>query len=47
LKIEKEVLEEEIAYLQRVFKDMMSSCDEAQGRGMNDLEDKYYKQKNV
>ena len=47
LKIEVEVLEEECAHLKRVFKDMMNECDENQVKQLNDLEEKYYKQKNL
>merc|ERR1712232_1092374 len=47
LKIEVEVLEEECAHLKRVFKDMMNECDENQVNSLNDLEEKYYKQKNL
>lgn len=47
LQIEVEVLEEECRYLQRIFKDMMNDCDETQNKGLNELEEKYYKQKNL
>merc|ERR1712224_1061567 len=44
---EVEVLEEECSHLKRVFKDMMNECDENQVNSLNDLEEKYYKQKNL
>lgn len=47
LKIEVEVQEEECQYLQRIFKDMMNDCDDTQTKGLNELEEKYYKQKNL
>jgi hypothetical protein len=47
LQIEVEVLEEECRYLQRIFKDMMNDCDETENKGHNELEEKYYKQKNL
>jgi hypothetical protein len=47
LQIEVEVLEEEFRYLQRIFKDMMNDCDETENKGHNELEEKYYKQKNL
>ena len=47
LKIEVEVLEEECQHLKRVFKDMMNECDENQVKQLNELEEKYYKQKNL